>query len=94
MPIVQPLFKYHLRDVAICKGPKDKFYLTGTTDDNWGVAEGIRVWETSDLNNWKIIGDKGFVWTFDKDASNEAQRKIKITKGAWCAVFGHPRFIT
>ena len=81
MPIVQPLFKYHLRDVAICKGPKDKFYLTGTTDDNWGVAEGIRVWETSDLNNWKIIGDKGFVWTFDKDASNEAQRKIKITKG-------------
>jgi xylan 1,4-beta-xylosidase len=36
VPVVQPLFKYHLRDVAVCKGPAGTFYLTGTTDDNWG----------------------------------------------------------
>ncbi|MCG6186308.1 family 43 glycosylhydrolase [Maribellus maritimus] len=81
MPNVWPLFKYHLRDIAVCKGPENKYYLTGTTDDNWGVAEGIRVWESSDLKDWQIIGDDGFVWTFEKDASNEAQRRIKRTNG-------------
>ena len=88
MPLVSPLFKYHLRDVAVCKGPEGKYYLTGTTDDNWGVADGIRVWESSDLKNWQIIGDDGFVWTFSKDASNNAQRKIKkingrLVRGIW-----------
>ncbi|MGQ8338249.1 family 43 glycosylhydrolase [Sunxiuqinia sp. A32] len=81
LPIIKPLFNYHLRDVAVCKGPSRKYYLTGTTDDNWGVAEGIRVWETSDLENWTLMGDEGFVWTFDKDASNDAQREIKVNKG-------------
>ncbi|WP_163326072.1 family 43 glycosylhydrolase [Draconibacterium mangrovi] len=81
LPVVSPLFKYHLRDVAVCKAPGGKYYLTGTTDDNWGVAEGIRVWESSDLKDWQMIGDNGFVWTFDKDASNDAQRKIKIANG-------------
>ncbi|WP_319503319.1 family 43 glycosylhydrolase [uncultured Draconibacterium sp.] len=81
VPVIKPLFKYHLRDVAVCKGPNGKFYLTGTTDDNWGVADGIRVWESSDLKDWKLIGEDGFVWTFDKNASNEAQRKIKVSKG-------------
>lgn len=81
MPIVKPLFEYHIRDVAVCKGPSGKFYLTGTTDDNWGVADGIRVWESSDMKKWELIGDKGFVWTFDKDASNQNQRIIKINKG-------------
>jgi GH43 family beta-xylosidase len=28
-----------------------------------------------------MIGNNGFVWTFDKDASNDAQREIKIRKG-------------
>ncbi|WP_157493612.1 family 43 glycosylhydrolase [Draconibacterium sediminis] len=81
LPVVSPLFKYHLRDVAVCKAPGGKYYLTGTTDDNWGVAEGIRVWESSDLKDWQMIGENGFVWTFDKDASNDAQRKIKIANG-------------
>ncbi|MCG8310644.1 MAG: family 43 glycosylhydrolase [Cytophagales bacterium] len=81
MPNVDPLFKYHLRDVAICKGPNNKYYLTGTTDDNWGVAEGIRVWESTDMKDWELIGENGFVWTFVNDASNEAQRSIKKQKG-------------
>lgn len=81
LPVIKPLFRYHLRDVAVCKGPKGKYYLTGTTDDNWGVADGIRVWESDDLKDWKILGDDGFVWTFDKDASNDAQREIKLEKG-------------
>ncbi|WP_346854844.1 family 43 glycosylhydrolase [uncultured Draconibacterium sp.] len=81
MPNISPLFKYHLRDVAVCKAPGGKYYLTGTTDDNWGVAEGIRVWESSDLKDWQMIGENGFVWTFEKDASNNEQRKIKINNG-------------
>ncbi len=81
VPVVQPLFRYHLRDVAVCKGPKAKFYLTGTTDDNWGVADGIRVWESPDLVDWQLLGEEGFVWTFDRDASNASQREIKIHKG-------------
>ena len=67
MPLVKPLFEYHLRDVSICKGPDGGYYLTGTTDDNWGVAEGIRLWKSSDLENWELLGDGGYVWTFEKD---------------------------
>lgn len=81
LPVVQPLFNYHLRDVAVCKGPKGKYYLTGTTDDNWGVANGIRVWESSDLVDWQLLGEEGFVWTFDEDASNASQFEIKNHKG-------------
>lgn len=81
IPIVKPLFPYHLRDVAITKGAGNNYYLTGTTDDNWGVAEGIRVWESTDMKNWKILGNDGFVWTFARDASNNAQREIKIREG-------------
>lgn len=81
IPVVQPLFNYHLRDVAVCKGPEGKYYLTGTTDDNWGVADGIRVWESPDLKDWRLLGEEEFVWTFDDDASNAAQREIKIHKG-------------
>lgn len=81
IPIVKPLFPYHLRDVAICQGDAGSYYLTGTTDDNWGVAEGIRVWESKDLENWKMLGENGFAWTFDRDASNEAQREIKMREG-------------
>lgn len=80
LPIVYPLFPYHIRDVAICKGPNHKYYLTGTTDDNWGVAEGIRVWESSDLKQWKLLGEKGFVWTFEKNGST-SQRKVVINRG-------------
>lgn len=81
IPIVKPLFPYHLRDVAICLGANGSYYLTGTTDDNWGVAEGIRVWESKDLQNWTMLGENGFVWTFAHDASNDAQREIKIREG-------------
>ncbi len=88
LPIVEPLFPYHLRDVAVCSGPDGTFYLTGTTDDNWGVAEGIRVWKSTDLKDWELLGKDGFVWTFSKDASNDQQREIKIrqnrlVRGIW-----------
>ena len=81
IPIVKPLFPYHLRDVAISLGANGLYYLTGTTDDNWGVSEGIRVWESNDLQNWTLLGKNGFVWTFANDASNEAQREIRIRDG-------------
>ena len=74
--MINPLFPYHLRDVAVCKGPDSKYYLTGTTDDNWGIAKGIRVWESYNLKDWYLLGDSGFVWTFDRDGSNPEQTKI------------------
>ncbi|TFH49847.1 MAG: hypothetical protein E4G92_01185 [Bacteroidia bacterium] len=88
IPIVNPLFPYHLRDVAVCKGPDHKYYLTGTTDDNWGVAAGIRVWESPDLIRWTLLGENGFVWTFEKDATNESQKQIihkndRLMRGVW-----------
>jgi len=88
IPLVHPLFPYHLRDVAVCKGPDHHYYLTGTTDDNWGVADGIRVWKSKNLKDWELLGNDGFVWTFERDASNEAQKKIvvrnnRFMRGIW-----------
>jgi len=68
IPLVHPLFPYHLRDVAVCKGPDHHYYLTGTTDDNWGVADGIRVRKSKNLKDWELLGNDGFVWTFERDA--------------------------
>lgn len=79
LPIVNPMFDYHIRDVSICKGPGKKYYMTGTTDDNWGIAEGIRVWESDDLENWRILGEEGFVWTFEKDG-HPWQKKVGFNK--------------
>ena len=67
LPVIEPLFDAHLRNVSICKAPDGSYYLTGTTDDNWGVSEGIRVWQSDDLKNWKQLGEHGFVWTFEHD---------------------------
>lgn len=87
IPSITPLFDFHLRDVTITKGPNKQYYLTGTTDDNWGVNEGIRVWQSDDLKNWTLLGESGFVWQFEKDGTKE-QRKIiekngMLRRGAW-----------
>jgi len=81
IPLVSRLFPYHIRDIAICRGPGHKYYLAGTTDDTWGVSEGIRVWESPDLKNWKTIGESGYVWTIEKDAVNSSQKEIKDSRG-------------
>lgn len=81
LPIIEPLFDSHLRNVSICKDPEGNYYLTGTTDDNWGVSEGIRVWKSDDLINWKQLGENGFVWTFENDG--HAWQKEIAYDGRW-----------
>ena len=65
IPPVAPLLNIGLRDTAICRGPDDTFYLTGTIGPDFMVAnEGIRVWRSHDLKTWD---DLGLVWTFERD---------------------------
>lgn len=81
IPNVGRLFPYHIRDVSVCKGSGGKYYLTGTTDDTWGISEGIRVWESADLKTWKLIGRNGYVWRVDSEAVSPSQLEIKERRG-------------
>lgn len=69
LPIIEPLFDSHLRNVSICKDPEGSYYLTGTTDDNWGRSEGIRVWKSDDLRNWKQLSENNISLEPDFDPS-------------------------
>ena len=62
------LMNNFIRDAYICKGPDDIFYLIGTSGgaDVWKDNDGISIWKSVDLINWKPLG---FVWSFDKDAT-------------------------
>lgn len=67
VPPVQPLFETGLRDTAICRGPDNTFYLTGTIGPDFMVAnEGIPLWKSTDLKNWVSLG---LVWTFERDGT-------------------------
>lgn len=59
-----PLIDVPLRDPSICRGPDGVFYLTGTSSFNddgkdWDNNAGIRLWKSTDLENWE---DMGLVW--------------------------------
>ncbi|MCU0376783.1 MAG: family 43 glycosylhydrolase [Bacteroidales bacterium] len=81
IPNVDRLFPYHIRDASVCKGSGGKYYLTGTTDDTWGISEGIRVWESADMKAWKLIGRDGYVWRVDSEAVSPSQLEIKERRG-------------
>ncbi|MCX6872380.1 MAG: family 43 glycosylhydrolase [Verrucomicrobia bacterium] len=76
LPPIEPLFDHAMRDVSVCVGPDGTYYMTGTTGDNpapghdktgwWCVNEGIRVWQSKDLQNWEALG---LVWSLDRDAT-------------------------
>lgn len=76
LPTIQPLFNHAVRDTSVCIGPDGTYYLTGTTADNpsgshdetswWYVNEGIRLWQSNDLKQWKPLG---LVWSLEKDAT-------------------------
>ncbi len=67
LPVIEPFLEEYISDVSICKGPGHTYFLTGTTGDRGGVQKGIRVWSSRDLKNWNLIGNNGYVWSFDND---------------------------
>lgn len=60
-----PLLDHPLRDPSICRGPDGVYYMTGTDGTPALPAEGkldfenndgIRVWKSTDLENWEPLG--------------------------------------
>ncbi len=66
---LQPLFEVPIRDASICRGPEGVYYLTGalaTGGDDFQNNDGIHLWRSTDLENWKRIGQ---VWSIERDAT-------------------------
>lgn len=69
--LVRPFFDTPMRDVSICQGPDNTYYLTGTLskdgrgEDFQNNAE-IRLWKSKDLKNWEEIG---LVFDLNKSSS-------------------------
>lgn len=80
LPFLEVILEENISEVSICKGPFDTYYLTGTTGDQAGVQEGIKVWASKDLKNWNLIGTNGYVWTFADDGL-PWQKAISTRKG-------------
>lgn len=77
---LKPLFDFPVRDTCICLGPDGTYYLTGTTGHPtwWQTNEGIRIWKSTDLKNWKPLG---LVWSFAKDATWQKSKAFKRSDG-------------
>lgn len=75
------LMNSFMRDAYICKGPNDKFYLIGTSGgaDVWKENDGISIWKSVDLINWKTLG---LVWSFDKDATWSKKFQVSLLSSA------------
>lgn len=68
---LNPLFDYWMRDTYVMLAPDGYYYLTGTTRTPgryhvWDYNDGIRLWRSSDLNQWEPLG---LVWSFEEDAT-------------------------
>ena len=67
---VQALLDQPLRDTAVCRGPDGAYYLTGTLpgpDGSFQNNEGIRLWRSTDLKEWKALG---LLWNSDQRGQN------------------------
>jgi beta-xylosidase len=93
-----------LRDVSICMGADNAYYLVGTMSDNsvYYHNEGVNLWRSIDLKNWTYIG---LIWSFENDAAtadktwnlfyNQQFRavwntKIHYLEGNYYISFGNP----
>lgn len=74
---VLPLFDHPLRDTAICRGPDNIYYLTGTVETeinnpnskiqnavDFQNNDGIWLWKSADLKKWEPMGQ---VWSISRD---------------------------
>ena len=76
-----PCLDFPMRDVSVCKGHDDWFYLTGTTGfPDWDSRnDGIWVWRSPDLAKWERIGK---VWDINKDGTWQKPTKTAKTTEA------------
>lgn len=57
-----------LRDVSICLGADNSYYLVGSMSDNniWCRNEGVNLWRSPDMKAWTYVG---LIWSFEGDAT-------------------------
>lgn len=93
-----------LRDISICMGADNYYYMVGAISDNniWCRNEGVNMWRSPDLKTWTYIG---LVWSFEGDATVADKAwssfyniqfralwntKIRYTEGNYYLSFGNP----
>ncbi|MFA9389414.1 MAG: family 43 glycosylhydrolase [Prolixibacteraceae bacterium] len=81
LPLQSVIIESKISDVSICKGPNTTYFMTGTTGDQNGVQDGIKIWASYDLTNWNMLGENGYVWTFNDHAV--AWQKVISNNNGW-----------
>ena len=93
-----------LRDVSICVGADNRYYMVGAMSDNniWCRNEGVNLWRSNDLKNWTYVG---LIWSFEGDATTGDKAwtsfyniqfralwntKIRYAEGNYYLSFGNP----
>ncbi len=76
MPITEPLINEQISDGYICRDNTGQYYLTGVVNDVFQTHIGIKVWQSSDLKNWKPLGDLGMVWTLQRDGFDRQKKAV------------------
>jgi xylan 1,4-beta-xylosidase len=57
LPQIKPIWDAHIRDAVIIVGGDGNYYMTGSTGDNiWAFNDGVELWRSSDLKDWKYLG--------------------------------------
>jgi xylan 1,4-beta-xylosidase len=83
---LKPILDYPIRDVSICLGPDNTYYMTGTTGDPdmWAVTGDIKIWKSKNLATWMPVitqpRKRSTVWNCDREGSWE--KEIKLRDGA------------
>ncbi len=79
LPPIRPLFDLHIRDTYITRAGDGYFYMTGSTGDSPELSnDGIELWRTADLRDWKYLG---VVWNIDDHGTwQRAFRRLDLNK--------------
>lgn len=79
IPLIEPLISERIREVSVCKGDAGNYYLTGVLQEANPLQIGVRVWQSTDLKKWSLLGDNGFVWELN---ANGLPWQKKMLEGA------------
>ena len=88
---VDPVLEEPLRDVSVCRGPEDAYYLTGTSPSrnpdgtlDWHNNDGIHLWRSGDLRDWQPLGKVFDITGSLVDTGRRLRwlRKLQIVPGA------------
>jgi beta-xylosidase len=53
--LIKPLFHNEMKDISVCRGGDDAYYLTATLLDH--PRTGIHLWRSTDLQEWNELGE-------------------------------------